>query len=638
LKPSYTADGSILFQWYKNGKILAGEVSEVLSLKNISANDGAAYSVSITNDVSVAFAYMEVVVQSPPVIQVNPAPQSSDINGSAIFSVQVTGSGPFTYQWMKNGVNISGATGANYTIPVVSQFDYGYYSVKVTNSMGAITTNPVFLNVDFKELLVGSYPIDGTSSDISPSLNHLKAYNVYKAPDRFGNADKAGYFDGNTSWMVSTSNVPISGSSPRTMSLWIKTDPLSFYKGNPVILGLGNKTGTNTLYDLTFFSNNGSGQSWSAATGAYIWNHTSNGGFSASTTAQLITSSQWFHIAMTSDGTRGGSRLFINGAEQPIFGNAGTWATVLGKLRISSGSDTSGPVNDSVAWWNQGFKGYMDDIRLYNRVLSVEEINGLYKLESPRLTNLSVRTSLEASQNVIVGFTMTGGEKNVLMRAVGPTLSNFGVPNVMNDPKLDLYNGSAKVESNDNWGGATSLSSVFSSVGAFSYWSTSSLDAALLSTISGGRTLQVSGPASGAVLVEAYDAGVNSSARFSNLSARNKVGMGADILIAGFTLSGNGARKLLIRAVGPTLGSFGVSGVLMDPKLELYSGTTKIAENDTWSSSLSGIFSSVGAFGLTAGSKDAALVVSLPAGGYTVQVSGADGGVGEAIVEIYELP
>jgi hypothetical protein len=89
---------------------------------------------------------------------------------------------------------------------------------------------------------------------------------------------------------------------------------------------------------------------------------------------------------------------------------------------------------------------------------------------------------------------------------------------------------------------------------------------------------------------------------------------------------------------GPTLDAFGVPDVLADPKLEIYQGSTKIGENDNWSSTLSTTFSSVGAFGITQGSKDAAITVSLPAGSYTVQVSGADGGVGEALVEIYELP
>ena len=257
---------------------------------------------------------------------------------------------------------------------------------------------------------------------------------------------------------------------------------------------------------------------------------------------------------------------------------------------------------------------------------------------APRLSNLSVRTALTANQIVIVGFTMSGGSKRVLLRAVGPTLAAFGVPDVMANPMLDLYAGATKVDSNDNWGGSAALSASFQSVGAFSYAASTSLDAALVTTIEGGRTLQVSGPAAGTVLVEGYDAGTGDTPRFTNLSARNKVGTGANILIAGFTLAGDGARNLLIRAVGPKLSEFGVTGVLTDPKLEIYSGSTKIAENDNWSATLAATSASVGAFALTAGSKDAAITVSLPAGGYTVQVSGADGGVGEAIVEIYELP
>ena len=78
--------------------------------------------------------------------------------------------------------------------------------------------------------------------------------------------------------------------------------------------------------------------------------------------------------------------------------------------------------------------------------------------------------------------------------------------------------------------------------------------------------------------------------------------------------------------------------VLADPKLEIYHSFTKIGENDNWSPMLATAFSSVGAFPLTQGSKDAAITISLPAGGYTVQVSGVDGGVGEALVEVYELP
>ena len=270
--------------------------------------------------------------------------------------------------------------------------------------------------------------------------------------------------------------------------------------------------------------------------------------------------------------------------------------------------------------------------------LSAGEDSSYFLINAPRLSNLSVRTALDANQIVIVGFTMSGGAKNVLLRAAGPTLSAFGVPSVMADPKLDLYSDSTKVTTNDNWGGSSALAAAFQAVGSFAYSSTTSLDAALVASIDGSRTAHVSGRTGGVVLVEAYDAGSGTAQKFTSLAARNKVGTGANILIAGFTLSGEGSRNLLIRAVGPTLGAFGVAGTLSDPKVQVYSGSAIVAENDNWSSSLAPTFSSVGAFGLTTGSKDAALTVALPQGNYTVQVSGADGGVGEALVEIYELP
>jgi hypothetical protein len=95
---------------------------------------------------------------------------------------------------------------------------------------------------------------------------------------------------------------------------------------------------------------------------------------------------------------------------------------------------------------------------------------------------------------------------------------------------------------------------------------------------------------------------------------------------------------VLIRAVGPTLASFGVGGTLADPKLEVFNGTTKVTENDNWAASDAATFTSVGAFALTAGSRDAALVTQLNPGSYTAQVSGVNNGTGIALVEVYELP
>ncbi len=143
-------------------------------------------------------------------------------------------------------------------------------------------------------------------------------------------------------------------------------------------------------------------------------------------------------------------------------------------------------------------------------------------------------------------------------------------------------------------------------------------------------------------LVEAYDASAVPEGRLTNISARNRVQPGDGTLIAGFSVAETGAIRLLIRAVGPTLGGppFGLPGVLADPKLEVYdSRGVKIAENDNWDPALAPIFTAAGAFALAPGSKDAAIIATLPAGAsYTAQVPTADATTGEALVEVYELP
>lgn len=254
-----------------------------------------------------------------------------------------------------------------------------------------------------------------------------------------------------------------------------------------------------------------------------------------------------------------------------------------------------------------------------------------------RITNLSVRTSLAASQRLVVGFVTQGGVKPVVMRAVGPGLAAFGVTGSMADPQLELYQDAVRIDQNDQWGGTTALITAFARVGAFAL-DAFSLDAALQGSVSGGRTVQVYSAGSGIVLVEVYDAEASAPSRLVNVSARNRVGTGDDRLIAGFTLVGNGTRRILVRAVGPTLAGFGVSGALSDPRLEVYSGPVKVADNDTYSAATASHFASVGAFALNPGSTDAALLLTLAPGGYTVQVAGSNGGTGEALVEVYELP
>lgn len=252
-----------------------------------------------------------------------------------------------------------------------------------------------------------------------------------------------------------------------------------------------------------------------------------------------------------------------------------------------------------------------------------------------QLINLSVRANLAASQTLIVGFSSTAS-KNILVRAIGPSLANFGIASGFHpDPRIELFSGSTLTTQNDDW--SASLSTVFTTVGAFPL-AANGRDAALQASLAGPHTAQVKGSGAGIVLVEVYDAGTG-SARLANVSARNQVGTGENILISGFVIGGTAAKTLLIRGIGPTLASFGVGGTLADPKLEIFnSANVRVAENDNWNASIGSVFASVGAFALTAGSRDSALLVTLPAGLYTAQLSGVANGTGEALVEVYEVP
>jgi hypothetical protein len=166
----------------------------------------------------------------------------------------------------------------------------------------------------------------------------------------------------------------------------------------------------------------------------------------------------------------------------------------------------------------------------------------------------------------------------------------------------------------------------------------------LLLPIGGGAfTAHVTGngTSSGNALVELYDAGSTSAVRLLNASIRAQVGTGDDVLILGFVLEGARSSTLLIRALGPNLALQGVSGFLVNPRLSLFRGNTKIGENDDWggSSALKQASTVVGAFPVQSDtSKDAALLVTLEPGVYTIHVSGVNATLGVALAEIFQVP
>jgi cyclophilin family peptidyl-prolyl cis-trans isomerase len=280
--------------------------------------------------------------------------------------------------------------------------------------------------------------------------------------------------------------------------------------------------------------------------------------------------------------------------------------------------------------------------------------------EVGRLVNLSILTTAGAGAKVLTmgAFVGAGDSSSVLplvIRAVGPTLAQppFNVGAVLPDPVMTFYaaGNTTPLETNDNWGGIPAMADAFRSVAAFEL-PAASLDSAIVRTgpgvASGGYTIQVTGKgeSSGTVIAEIYDAGGSArtaaTPRLINLSTRAEIDNGADLAV-GFVLGGQSARTVLVRGIGPSLSQFGITGVMQDPRLELFNNNTgqRIAGNDDWAGSLeiATAAASVGAFALTGGgSKDAVMLLTLPPGPYSARINGANGGGGAAIVEVYEVP
>jgi hypothetical protein len=274
-----------------------------------------------------------------------------------------------------------------------------------------------------------------------------------------------------------------------------------------------------------------------------------------------------------------------------------------------------------------------------------------------RLINLSILTTVTAADPFFTVGTVLGGglgsaRKPLLVRAVGPSLVQIGVPGVLADPKLEMFtNGSSSFASNDNWGDDPGLVAVMKQVGAFALLpNANSRDAAVFNsaTPTGQYTVQVSGvgSATGTVIAEIYDATAagaftTSTPRLLDVSVLKKLAAGSTIS-AGFIIGGTTAKTVLVRAIGPGLAQLGVGGFMADPRVTLFNAqSVKIAENDNWGgdAQLTAAMESVGAFApADPASKDAVLLLTLPPGNYSAVAEGVTNTAGFVIVEVYEVP
>jgi hypothetical protein len=282
---------------------------------------------------------------------------------------------------------------------------------------------------------------------------------------------------------------------------------------------------------------------------------------------------------------------------------------------------------------------------------------------SDRLVNLSSRlrvASNDAARAMIAGFVVTGTEaKTMLVRAVGPSLTGFGVQGALANPRLQIYNSAGElVAENEDWAGNADVAAAAQAVGAFAL-DAGSRDAAILASLQpGAYTAQVvANGGTGVALIEVYDTAAVSTAtgaqQLINISTRGFVDTGDGNLIAGFVVSGNAPKRVLVRGIGPALTSFGVQGAVANPTLKIYAAgsSTVIAQNDDWSTAqpinasqaaataaeITAASTAAGAFPLAANSRDAAVMITLMPGAYTAVVGGANDGTGAGLIEVYQL-
>jgi len=272
------------------------------------------------------------------------------------------------------------------------------------------------------------------------------------------------------------------------------------------------------------------------------------------------------------------------------------------------------------------------------------------------LRNISTRGQVgTGGSSMIAGFVVGGTEpKQLMVRAVGPTLASLGVPGAIAGTELSVYSGSILVVQNiDGWStdptNAAAVSAAEPLANAFPL-PTGSADSALVRTFApGSYTALVSGVGSdtGVGLVEVYDLDqlqAFSSQKLVNVSTRGSVGTGANILIGGIIINGAAPKRLLIRGAGPGLAALNVSGALATPRLQLFNKAGQmIRENYSWqvgndNALVTAAEAQTGAFAFGKNSADSTILIVLPPGNYTAELSGASGSTGVALVEVYEVP
>ena len=286
------------------------------------------------------------------------------------------------------------------------------------------------------------------------------------------------------------------------------------------------------------------------------------------------------------------------------------------------------------------------------------ECGGLGTVEAgpiSTLGNISTRAFVQTGDNVVIGgFIIQGAEeKRVVIRAIGPELTQYGVPDALANPTLELHDGTgALIASNNDWV-ATIIGGIITSdqvaaIRASGYAPGDPRESAMIVNLPPGNyTAIVRGVANttGVALAEVYDLSPAPNSLLGNISTRSFVQTGDNVMIGGVIVQGTQPKRVIVRAIGPELTQYGVPNPLADPTLELHDSTgALIASNDNWQHTIIGgiittdqVRDILNSGHAPTDPRESAIIATLPPGNYTAIVRGVNETTGVGLVEVYDL-
>ena len=621
-----TGTPPISITWFRDHRpitgMTAGPTWEIENAQPVHA--GAYYAYVSTPLGSATSAEALLTFAAAPAITSQPWNVDLVEGGNVVLEVRATGAPTPTYQWFRDGQLLTGATQPTLTIASAAVAASGTYTVRVSNPYGIVTSTPATVLVrpaaKHAGVYFGRFGAGGTGGEFA----------VVVRPD--GTCTLIGYLPGS---IGITANFPIASDG----EFVVTEDMIRLYGQLAGPRALGARAATAQMVGTV---------DGRAVTGSWTGMQTTLNGERAAD-AGTASAFAGFYVAgvvnSAGDATYSivaadGRLLVLRTSGAGANGNSGL-VTAEGRFAFDQvdGSRLEGHINPAT----RTVTGTVVDPSGGTTEFSGGDATTARR---DRLINISTRGFVGTDvDQLIAGFVIRGsGSRTVLIRAVGPTLAQFKVPGVLSSPSLSLVRDGQVLATSAAWSGADAAAAG-ARVGAFPLPEGSG-DAVIVTTLDPGLyTALLAGleRTRGIALVEVYDAtetgGAANAPRLINISTRGYVGVGEQLLIAGFAIRGDNPKTLLIRGVGPGLAEFGLSGVLADPTISVQQGDELLSRNSGWNGEerLAAAAGATGAFPLAPSSRDAALLLTLRPGNYTALLSSTSGGTGRALIEVYEL-